>query len=54
MATYMVDNGFFSRLWGYGNAVAVILFLISFVAALLLQRFVLRRDVQGVVSGRVN
>lgn len=54
MATYMVDNGFFSRLWGYGNAVAVILFVISFVAALLLQRFFLRRDIQGAVSGRVN
>lgn len=47
MATYMVDNGFFARLWGYGNAVAVILFAISFVAALLFQRFVLRRDIRG-------
>ena len=47
MATYMVDNGFFARLWGYGNAVAVILFVISFVAALLFQRFVLRRDIEG-------
>jgi raffinose/stachyose/melibiose transport system permease protein len=54
MATYMVDNGFFSRLWGYGNAVAVILFVISFVAALLFQRFVLRRDIQGAITGRVN
>jgi raffinose/stachyose/melibiose transport system permease protein len=54
MATYMVDNGFFARLWGYGNAVAVILFVISFVAALLFQRFVLRRDLQGALTGRVN
>jgi len=54
MATYMVDNGFFSRLWGYGNAVAVILFVISFVAALLFQRFFLRRDIQGAITGRVN
>lgn len=54
MATYMVDNGFFARLWGYGNAVAVILFVISFVAALLFQRFLLRRDLQGAITGRVN
>ncbi|RKR92006.1 carbohydrate ABC transporter membrane protein 1 (CUT1 family) [Micromonospora pisi] len=54
MATYMVDNGFFARLWGYGNAVAVILFVISFVAALLFQRFLLRRDIQGAITGRVN
>ncbi len=47
MATYMVDHGFNQREWGYGNAVAVILFVISFVAALLFQRFVLRRDIEG-------
>ncbi|MET8042637.1 sugar ABC transporter permease [Micromonospora sp. NPDC005215] len=52
MATYMVDNGFFARLWGYGNAVAVILFAISFVAALLFQRFLLRRDIEGAITGR--
>jgi len=52
MATYMVDNGFFARLWGYGNAVAVILFVISFVAALLFQRFLLRRDIQGAITTR--
>ena len=33
MATYMVDHGFNQREWGYGNAVALILFVISFVAA---------------------
>ncbi len=49
MATYLVDNGFFARLWGYGNAVAVILFVISFAAALLFQRFVLRRDLRGAI-----
>ena len=53
MATYMVDNGFFARLWGYGNAVAVILFAISFVAALLFQRFLLRRDIEGAITGKV-
>jgi raffinose/stachyose/melibiose transport system permease protein len=54
MATYMVDNGFFARLWGYGNSVAVILFAISFVAAFLFQRFVLRRDIEGALTGRAN
>jgi raffinose/stachyose/melibiose transport system permease protein len=54
MATYMVDNGFFASLWGYGNAVAVILFVISFVAALLYQRFFLRRDLDGALTRRVN
>ncbi|ASW57177.1 carbohydrate ABC transporter permease [Plantactinospora sp. KBS50] len=54
MATYMVDNGFFARLWGFGNAVAVILFVISFVAALLFQRFLLRRDIRGATTERVN
>ena len=54
MATYMVDNGFFARLWGYGNAVAVILFVVSFVTALLFQRFFLRRDYEGAVTGRAN
>ncbi|MGC4892401.1 carbohydrate ABC transporter permease [Micromonospora sp. DT31] len=52
MATYMVDNGFFARLWGYGNAVAVILFAISFVAALLFQRFLLSRDIEGAITRR--
>lgn len=52
MATYMVDHGFNQREWGYGNAVAVIMFVISFIAALLFQRFVLRRDVDGALTGR--
>jgi raffinose/stachyose/melibiose transport system permease protein len=54
MATYMVDHGFNERQWGYGNAVAVILFMISFVAALLFQRFLLRRDIDGARTGRVS
>jgi raffinose/stachyose/melibiose transport system permease protein len=52
MATYMVDHGFNQREWGYGNAVAVILFAISFIAALLFQRFVLRRDIDGALTSR--
>ena len=51
IATYMVDNGYTSHLWGLGNAVAVILFIISFVVALLCQRFLLRRDTDGALTG---
>jgi raffinose/stachyose/melibiose transport system permease protein len=54
MATYMVDHGFTEREWGYGNAVAVILFVISFIAALLFQRFVLRRDIEGAQTRGVS
>ena len=36
--------------YGYGNAVAVVLFLISLVVALIYQRFVLRRDTEGALT----
>lgn len=51
MATYLIDRGFRRSQFGYGSAVAVILFVISFVAAILYQRFVLRRDTEGAVTG---
>ena len=50
MATYIVDKGSSGSNSGYGNAVAVILFVISFVLALLFQRFILRRDIQGAIT----
>jgi raffinose/stachyose/melibiose transport system permease protein len=50
MATYLVEVGFNSRQWGYGNAVAVIIFAIAFAAALVVQRFVLRRDLDGSLT----
>nr|WP_233572360.1 sugar ABC transporter permease [Frigoribacterium sp. PhB160] len=50
MATYMVANGRTSGSYGYGNAVAVVLFLISLVVALVYQRFVLRRDTAGALT----
>jgi len=50
MATYMVANGRTSGNYGYGNAVAVVMFLISLVIALIYQRFVLRRDMAGAVT----
>jgi raffinose/stachyose/melibiose transport system permease protein len=52
MATYMVANGRNAGNYGYGNAVAVVLFLISLVVALAYQTFVLRRDTEGAITGR--
>ncbi|TQL01196.1 carbohydrate ABC transporter permease [Cellulomonas sp. SLBN-39] len=51
MATYMVVNGRNAGSYGYGNAVAVVLFVVSLVIALLYQRFVLRRDTDGALTG---
>ncbi|HEY0186610.1 MAG TPA: sugar ABC transporter permease [Cellulomonas sp.] len=50
MATYMVSNGRNAGNYGFGNAVAVVLFLISLVIALTYQRFVLRRDTEGALT----
>jgi ABC-type sugar transport system permease subunit len=54
MATYMVANGRDAGNYGYGNAVAVVMFLVSLIVALLYQRFVLRRDMRGAVTQGVN
>lgn len=51
MASYMVINGRLAGNYGYGNAVAVVVFLISLVIALTYQRFVLRRDTEGALTG---
>jgi raffinose/stachyose/melibiose transport system permease protein len=53
MATYMVQYGFQRSQLGFGSAVAVILFVISLVFALVYQRFVLRRDLSGALTRRV-
>jgi raffinose/stachyose/melibiose transport system permease protein len=50
MATYMVQYGRNAGNFGYGSAVAVVLFLISLIIALVYQRFVLRRDTQGAIT----
>jgi raffinose/stachyose/melibiose transport system permease protein len=50
MATYMVVNGRGSGNYGFGNAVAVVMFVISLVIALIYQRFVLRRDMAGAIT----
>ena len=51
MATYLVDWGFERFQLGYGSAVAVILFIIALIVALAYQRFVLRRDLDGAMTG---
>jgi len=50
MASYMVRTGRDRQLFGYGNAVAVIMFIISLVIALIYQRLVLNRDTQGALT----
>jgi ABC-type sugar transport system permease subunit len=54
MATYMVAQGRTAGNYGYGSAVAVVMFLISLIIALLYQRFILRRDLQGAVTEGVH
>ena len=53
MATYLVQRGFSSAEFGYGSAVAVIMFVVCFVFALVYQRFVLRRDTRGALTRAV-
>ena len=50
MATYMVQFGRNAGNFGYGSAVAVVLFFISLIIALIYQRFVLRRDTAGAIT----
>ena len=50
MATYLIDRGFRRYEFGFGSAVAVILFVICFAFALAYQRFALRRDTAGAVT----
>jgi raffinose/stachyose/melibiose transport system permease protein len=51
MATYLVDWGFRRGQFGYASAVSVIIFGLSLVVALFYQRFVLRRDLEGALTG---
>ncbi|MDR1264199.1 MAG: sugar ABC transporter permease [Propionibacteriaceae bacterium] len=50
MASYMVLNGRNTLRYGFGNAAAVVMFLVSLVIALAYQRFVLRRDTEGATT----
>ncbi|MDX3358901.1 MULTISPECIES: carbohydrate ABC transporter permease [Streptomyces] len=50
MAIYMLAQGRNAGNYGYGSAVAVVMFVISLAVALVYQRFVLRRDLKGAVT----
>ena len=50
MAVYMLQNG--QGAPGYGSAIAVILFVISLVVAVVFQRTVMRRDLAGALTGK--
>lgn len=50
MATYMVREGRDAGNYGYGSAVALIIFIISLVIALVYQRLVLNRDLDGALT----
>jgi raffinose/stachyose/melibiose transport system permease protein len=50
MAVYMLQNG--QGAPGYGSAIAVILFVISLVVALVFQRTAMRRDLAGALTAR--
>ena len=52
MATYLVEIGSSRQQIGFGTAVAVILFVISLVIALVYQRFALNRDLEGSITGK--
>ncbi|MCW4385199.1 sugar ABC transporter permease [Salinibacterium sp. SYSU T00001] len=51
MAVYMIQYG--QGQYGYGSAIAVILFVISLAVALVYQRFAMRRDLAGAVTSGV-
>jgi len=51
LAILMFKSGFTSQQMGYGNALAVILFVAALLLALAYQRLVLRRDVDGALTG---
>ena len=50
MAVYMIDWSFQRFQFGYASAVAVIMLVISLAIALLYQRFVLKRDLDGALT----
>jgi len=53
MATYLIDRGFQRTQFGYGCAVAILLFIICFAFALIYQRYALRRDIEGAQTEAV-
>jgi raffinose/stachyose/melibiose transport system permease protein len=54
IATYMYQDGFRSLEFGYGAAIAVILFVFCFVFAVAWQRYAMRRDTAGALTRAVS
>lgn len=53
MATYMYRTGFQNQAFGYGTAVSIIMFVFCLAFCLVYQRFALRRDTAGALTGAV-
>jgi raffinose/stachyose/melibiose transport system permease protein len=53
MATYLFVDGFRSLEFGYGSAIAVIMFAFCLVFSLVYQRYALRRDTAGAMTRAV-
>lgn len=53
MLTYLYFNGVERTQFGYGATISVVLFVISFVFALVYQRYALRRDTAGALTRAV-
>lgn len=51
MAHFMIDQAFKRFEFGYGSAVAVIITMLALGLSLAYQRYVLRRDMEGAVTG---
>jgi raffinose/stachyose/melibiose transport system permease protein len=50
IAVLMIQTGYYDHKLGYGSALAVILFILGLALALLYQRFVLSRDLEGAAT----
>jgi raffinose/stachyose/melibiose transport system permease protein len=51
MAVTMFDFGFRRAQVGYATAISVAMFIISFIFAIFYQRFIMRRDIEGAITG---
>lgn len=51
MATYMTREGRLANNYGYGSAVAVLMFIISLIVALIYQKFVMNNNLSGALTG---
>lgn len=54
MATYMTREGRLANNYGYGSAVAVVMFIISLIVAFVYQKFVMHNNLQGALTGSSN